>query len=366
MNNMNVPSQIDTDLIGQDSSFDQTGQKFSPRNVVRVVLLTLLVLLLVGVSFLLVYWLSNLLLLIIMAIFFAYLIAPLVSFVERPFRQDKRLSKWMPRPLAIGIVFLGVFGVLWIAISTLAPVINNQINDLGQQLPSYSQSLRNQGQSLYERYERIGITPKVREQIETEVTGMLTSMGEYATTAIGNIALGIVSFAPWIILIPIFGFFLLKDANLFRLGTVKMFPRGNSRGRAELFINDINKTVAAYIRAQLISCLLIGVVCTIIFYIVGVRYAFLLGLIAGILEFIPLVGPLVIGIMAATVAGFESSQKAIAVSICLLVLRLIHDYVTYPRIVREGIHLHPLAIILAVLAGGELAGITGIFLAIPT
>src|SRR5205085_8329663 len=84
-----------------------------------------------------------------------------------------------------------------------------------------------------------------------------------------------------------------------------------------------------------------------------------------LLEFIPLLGPLVVAVVAATVAGFDSGTKAVAVLAFLGVLRIVQDYVLYPRIIGSGIHLHPLAVILAILAGHELAGVAGIFLAIP-
>jgi predicted PurR-regulated permease PerM len=90
-----------------------------------------------------------------------------------------------------------------------------------------------------------------------------------------------------------------------------------------------------------------------------------LGVLAGLLEFIPLLGPLVVAIVATTVAAVDSGTKATLVLAFLAVLRIVEDYVLYPRIIGSGIHLHPLAIILAILAGNELAGITGIFLAIP-
>ena len=115
----------------------------------------------------------------------------------------------------------------------------------------------------------------------------------------------------------------------------------------------------------MISCLLIGCICTLGFYLLGLNYGLLIGVLAGILEFIPLIGPLTVGIIAVTIAAFNSPWQALYVAIFLIVLRLIHDYVTYPRIVREGIHLHPLAIILSVLAGEQIAGITGVFLSIP-
>ena len=131
-------------------------------------------------------------------------------------------------------------------------------------------------------------------------------------------------------------------------------------------MQDVNSTLAAYTRAQLLSCLLIGIVCTIGFYFLGLPYALLLGIMAGIFEFVPLLGPLTIGVVVIlTAAASEDPWKALYVAIFLVILRLVHDYVTYPRIVRGGIHLHPLAIILSVLAGEQVAGIPGVFLSIP-
>ena len=96
------------------------------------------------------------------------------------------------------------------------------------------------------------------------------------------------------------------------------------------------------------------------------RYALLLGILAGIFEFVPLLGPLTIGIISTAVAALGSDpQRGIWVAIFLIVLRIFHDYVSYPRIVRGGLHLHPLLIILSILAGEQIAGITGVFLAIP-
>jgi predicted PurR-regulated permease PerM len=110
---------------------------------------------------------------------------------------------------------------------------------------------------------------------------------------------------------------------------------------------------------------MIGTICTIGFYILGNNYALLLGVLAGILEFIPILGPLALAIIATVVGGFESGWQAAWTAVFLGVLRILQDYVLYPRIVREGIHLHPLAIILSVLAGEQVAGIPGVFIAIP-
>ncbi|MBD0326334.1 MAG: AI-2E family transporter, partial [Pyrinomonadaceae bacterium] len=80
---------------------------------------------------------------------------------------------------------------------------------------------------------------------------------------------------------------------------------------------------------------------------------------------IPLVGPLVVAALAAGITSFYSLKQAIAVVLFLGILRIIHDYAVYPRIIGQGVHLHPLAVILAILSGAEIAGVAGIFLAIP-
>jgi predicted PurR-regulated permease PerM len=170
---------------------------------------------------------------------------------------------------------------------------------------------------------------------------------------------------PWLVLIPILAFFLLKDADSFRRSALQMLPRGRWRWRGDEFFQDVNSTLAAYIRAQLIACLLIGIICSIAFFLMGVPYSLVLGILAGLFEFIPLVGPLSLAIIAALIASFYSINMALGVLVFLAVLRIAEDYVIYPRLIGQGIHLHPLAVIMAVLAGAELGGVAGIFLAIP-
>jgi predicted PurR-regulated permease PerM len=145
-----------------------------------------------------------------------------------------------------------------------------------------------------------------------------------------------------------------------------MLPRGRLRWRGDELFQDISSTLAAYIRAQLTACILVGVLCTIGFWLIGLPSPLVLGLIAGMFEFVPLVGPLGVAILAALLAMLHHGiGSALIVLLFLGVLRIVQDYVIYPRIIGEGIHLHPLAVILAILAGAEIAGVAGIFLAIP-
>lgn len=305
--------------------------------------------------------LTYLFFLIVLSIFFAYLISPLVSVLRRPFKA-RQAERFMPRGLAIAISYLIVFSILGITIASIAPRVSQQARDFAAQLPSYSASVERSFNDLNRRFDRLRIPPEV----QTKLNEQAVLLGERITAAIGGSVVSFVTFVPWLIIIPILGFFFLKDVNSFRLAVLRLFPAGQWRMRADGILSDANATLAAYVRAQLISCVLIGTICTIAFYIVGLKYALLLGILAGIFEFVPLLGPLAMGIIATATAGFgDDPWKAWPTLIFLIALRIVHDYITYPRIIRGGLHLHPVLIIVSVLAGEQIAGIPGVFLAIP-
>jgi len=328
----------------------------------RAVLRLIFIVLAVAAGIWTIYLLEGVLLLVVLSIFFAYLIAPLVEFFRRPFMLRGR-ERLMPRVAAIAIVYVLIFGSLGVALYVLLPQVGEQFTELGRRSPAYYQGLSERAQSLERLYQRL--PPPARDSVRETVGQTVTSLGNYVQATAVQTATFVLTHGVWLVLIPVFAFFLLKDADSFRRSALQMLPRGRLRWRGDEFFQDVNSALAAYIRAQLIACLLIGVVCTVGFMLLGVPYALVLGILAGILEFIPLAGPLTVGIIATLVASFYSFGTAVATVIFLVVLRIVHDYVTYPRIIGSGIHLHPLAVILAILCGAELAGIAGIFLAIP-
>ncbi len=336
----------------------------STQSILRVVLVVFLGVLLVTVLGASLYWLRSLIFLVILSIFFAYLLNPLVRLIRLPFK-NRQLEKLMPRSFAIVLSYLIVFMVLGLSISYLAPKIADQAKQLANNVPAYTNSLQTWVKDISNRYERYKIPDEIQKEINDKISSFLGELGKSLTAFVGELLLNVVTYLPWLILIPILSFFFLKDVNLFRVSLLRLFPSGHWRARAESFLEDVNTTLAAYTRAQLISCLLIGSVCTIGFYFLDLNYALLFGILAGILEFIPLIGPLIIALTTITIAAFYSPWQALYVTIFLIVLRMLQDYVFYPRIVREGIHLHPLAIVLSVLAGEQIAGITGVFLSIP-
>jgi predicted PurR-regulated permease PerM len=334
------------------------------RSVGRVVIVTLVILQIAVLLGYLFYWLQNLILLVVLSVFFGYLIDPLVKLIRRPFKKREK-ERYMPRWLAIVISYLAVFVVLALFVSYLAPRISDQFREFAKNFPGYSETVRSRINELNERYQNYPIPDEVREEINKKASDLLTETGTTVTAGLGSFLIKLVPFLPWLLWIPVLAFFFLKDINTFKASALRMFPSGRWRYQAEVFFYDLNRTLAAYTRAQLISCLLIGTICTIAFYIFGVPYALLLGVLAGVLEFIPLAGPLTIGVLTVALCAFYSPWQALYVGIFLTALRFIHDYITFPRIVREGIHLHPLAIILAILAGAQIGGIVGIFLSIP-
>ncbi|HVS21480.1 MAG TPA: AI-2E family transporter [Pyrinomonadaceae bacterium] len=330
----------------------------------RAVLRILLLLLAVAGVLWVVYKLTTVILLVVLAIFFSYLVAPLVDLVQRPIRIGAR-ERMMPRALAIAIVYVVLFCGIGLAIYFLAPQLAAQFPEFKQQATAYYKTISGYTDRLNQYFKQHRMPEGFVDAINNTALGLLAQGGGIASAAVERM-LGLIVYLPWLVLIPILSFFFLKDADSFRRSALAMLPRGRLRWRGDEFFQDVNSTLAAYIRAQLTASLLVGVISSLGFALIGLPSPLVLGLIAGMLEFVPLAGPLVVAILVALLALLHSGfGMAFVVLLFLGVMRIVQDYVIYPRIIGEGIHLHPLAVILAILCGAELAGVAGVFLAIP-
>jgi predicted PurR-regulated permease PerM len=336
------------------------------RTILRLVLIALLAYYFIEATRWVILRLSNVILLLVLSIFFAYFVAPLVEFLSRPIHlRGRKVS--MPRPLAILTSYVLIVGLIVLGIYVLVPRLVSQFPEFSAQARGYWNAVAEklQGWVEYLRSHRMpgrlpetinGAIPKVFERVSVIVSSIIPTIGGW-----------LLAYVPWLVLIPVLSFFLLKDAETFRRSALQMLPRGRWRWRGDEFFQDVNSTLAAYIRAQLTACLFIGVMCALGFTVLGLPSPLMLGVIAGICEFVPLVGPLVVAVLAALAAVLHGGPfSALLVIVFLIVLRIVQDYIVYPRLIGQGIHLHPLAVILAILAGAELAGVAGIFLAIPT
>jgi predicted PurR-regulated permease PerM len=329
----------------------------------RVILRVIVIVLIVAITLWIVVKLTGLILLLILSVFFAYLVSPLVDFLRRPIVISGR-PRAMPRTLAITLAYVILIGAIVIAVSLLVPRLGSQFPEFAQQARGYWKDFGTSTQRLND-YLRMRLPPPVMDAINSEVPRVVERVRGTLGLVVEHM-LGWLAFIPWLVLIPILSFFFLKDVEDLRRSALQMLPRGRWRWRGDEFFQDISSTLAAYVRAQLTACLFIGIVCSIGFALLGMPSPLVLGLIAGIFEFVPLVGPLLIAVLAAFVATLHAgSFSALMVLLFLGVLRIVQDYVVYPKLIGQGIHLHPLAVIIAILSGAELAGVAGIFLAIP-
>lgn len=305
---------------------------------------------------------ATVLLLLALAILFSYMVAPLVAFFRRPIGWLRGRS--LPLAAAIWAAYLSLAAVAGLAIWLVWPLLDAQLGALRAQLPDYLSHLQASWKSWKAGQTRM-MPRNARAFVEGLVDQASTGALDYIRKDLLPRVAGWVLNLPWLILVPIFAFFFLKDAELFRQRALKLFLERRLRWRGDLFFEEVSRSLAAYIRALVAGCIVVATLSTIGFLAIGIRYPLLFGVAAGLFEFLPLVGPFAIALVVIAVAGVESLSKAVLVAGFLLLLRIAEDYVIYPRLVGRELPLHPMAVILAILCGAELGGVAGVFLAVP-
>jgi predicted PurR-regulated permease PerM len=326
------------------------------------VLWDLLILAAVGAGLWVAHRLLRVLLVLILAIFVAYVIAPLVEIARSPVSLRGR-SRRLSSGAAVAVVYLLLASGIGAGGAMLWPSAAQQLDAAIANGPKYTDSFHVWERGWTRYYERLRIPIELRRSIDQSVLGAGDTVAAYTRGSLSAIV-DALSSLPWLVLVTIFAFLLLKDAALIRRAILTALPHRHQLRGHRLF-EELNATFAAYVRAQLIAGVVVGSLCGIGFALLGNPYAILLGALAGVLEFIPLVGPLVLAVVAVAIAAVHSPALAIWTAVFLSVLRVVQDYVIYPRLIGRGIHLHPFVVILAVLAGAELDGIAGIFIAVP-
>jgi predicted PurR-regulated permease PerM len=292
------------------------------------------------------------------AIFLAYLLEPLVSFIER----RSPLSKGS-RARAIAQVYVAIGIIVAILMAVAGPPLVSEGRKLAEELPVWMDKLTS-GQIAWQIGSKRGWSVSTQQHMQhwlsthrAEIISWSQSLGQYAAQFAVN--------AVWIILVPILAIFFLRDGGDFVETVVDMVDRRRERQFLRGLIGDLDTMLAQYIRAQLILAALTMAVFTAVLSAIRLPYSVVLGVLGGMLEFIPLVGPIAAAVMILGVAFFTSYHHIIIVAIVLGVWRVIQDYVNAPRIMGRSVELHPLATLFAILAGGELAGVIGVYLSIP-
>ena len=300
----------------------------------------------------LVYRLRSVLLLLVFSVVFAYVISPLVALVERALPGRRR-------SLAIASVYLVLVAALSTVGALLGPRLGRELAALGARFPEMSAQIQS-GKLVG------NIFPHWRgaEFLDELVRSHLPQVLDYAQYALSS-ALAWFGAAWVVVLVPIFAFFFLRDAE--RIAEVATGLVGDA-GRRQLsldIVGDMHHLLGEYVRALILLCVLTFGVWAAVFRVAGVPYALVLAALGGALEFLPVLGPVIAGIIAIAVALFSGFAHTGLLALFILLWRLSQDYVTSPLVMGRGVELHPGLVIFGVLAGGEIGGPAGMFLSIP-
>lgn len=291
------------------------------------------------------------------AIFFAYLLEPLVGWFQK--------QRWMKgsRVRAVAATYLILLAVITIFFVTAGPHIAAEGRKLAQALPDLIDKVTS-GQIAWQIGSRQGWSyeTKVRAQqlLATHREQILHSAqgaASHITQIAGNVG--------WLVLIPILALFFLKDKSRFAPAILELVETRRERKFLKAVISDIDHMLAKYIRAQLLLAAFAMVAYTSFLLLMKFPYGFALGALGGVLEFIPFVGPLTTAAVLLGVALLTGYKHWLVLLLFLGIWRVMQDYVNAPYLMGEGLELHPLAVIFGILVGGEVGGVVGIFLSIP-
>jgi predicted PurR-regulated permease PerM len=287
----------------------------------------------------------------IIALLFAYLLSPLVDFLDRALPASRT------RTPALIVAYLLLIGALGFAAVGLGSRIADEANNLLTRLPD----LVNKPAPAPAPQSAVdSLMESVRAQIRlhaTDVVAYLPKAGLKVLAFAGNLV--------WIIIVPILGFFFLKDGHVMWQKLVELIDEGPRRALVEDIAQDVNVLLAQYMRALTILSLFTLTFFSFYLSVTRVPYALLLAAIAGMLEFIPMIGPLTAAVAIVVVSLFSGYQHVLWILVFMGVYRLFQDYVLSPRLLSEGMELHPLLVMFGVFAGGEIGGIPGTFLSVP-
>ncbi len=306
-----------------------------------------------------VYGARRTLLAFLLAVFFAYLVSPLVSRIER-WRAVSRGS----RALAIAEVYV----ILALIIAGVAFGFGPTIADDGRKLiASAPRLLQRLGSGEIVR--QIGSSRGWSYETQVRVEHFLAQHNDTILSWIKQFGLQVgtvVAQSFWFFLIPILAIPFLNNAPAiveFIFRALRLRPQ--ARTFSEVVLQDVHSMAANYIRVQLLLAGMAMVAYTVVLAASRVQYGVVLGITAGILEFIPMIGPIVGAVLILSVAFVTGFHHILLLVLFLGCWRVLQDYFSSPRLMHDQVQLDPFVVIFAVLAGGEIAGFLGVFLSIP-
>ncbi len=297
-----------------------------------------------------------------------FVMGALLAYLGDPV-ADRMEARGMPRTVAVSVVFAFLFALLALVLLLLVPLIQRQLMVLAQKLPGYIEWI--QAHLLPELFEALGIDGSTLDlgAIGQSLSGHWGQAGGLLKVILAYAGQSGGLLLTWIadlVLIPVVTFYLLRDWDVVMARIRDLLPR-----RLEPVVSSLaaesDQVLGAFLRGQLMVMIAQGTIYSIGLWLVGLDFALLIGMLAGLISFVPYLGAIV-GILVASVAAFLQFQDLFHVLPVLLVFgvgQTIEGMLLTPLLVGDRIGLHPVAVIFAILVGGHLFGFFGVLVALP-
>ncbi|MFZ2237376.1 MAG: AI-2E family transporter [Dokdonella sp.] len=317
-------------------------------------------LILIAVVVFVLYMLGSSLTPFIVAALFAYLFNPLVE----------RFERWgMSRTLAVSLLFVLLTLVFAGILIGLVPLIERQISNFLGQLPKWIDWFRGNATPWFR--DRLGMDVEIPDL--RQITDMLQQYwkeaGGVAATVVAKVSKSGLAIVGWmlnLVIIPVAAFYLMRDWDLLVDRVHALIPRSVEPTVSRL-ARESDKTLSSFLRGQLSVMIILGLIYGIGLWMVGISVGPLIGMIAGLISFVPYMGAIVglaMGVIAAVVQ-YQDFFHIAMVALVFVIGQTLEGYVLVPKMVGDSIGLHPVAVMFAILAGGELFGFVGVLVALP-
>jgi len=284
----------------------------------------------------------------------AYISYPLVRRLEQ---------KQVPRSVAILLVYALFAVVVTILAYAIVPSLSRELEQVVQQLPDQSRRAEEMVNRLLANVRRVRVPDGMEEVVNFSLERARELVQRFAAR-LAEALIVTVSHLFSFILAPFLAFYMLRDFERFQRSLAAWLPTSARRELFEL-ASRVHRVVGGFLGGQLIVSAVVGLLLAGTLALLGVRYALLLGLIGGLANIIPYFGPIISAVPAVAFALLDSPAKALWVAVAIFGIQQLESTLISPKLVGDRVGLHPLTVIFAVLAGGELAGIAGMFLAVP-
>jgi len=293
----------------------------------------------------------------VIALLFAYLLAPLVGFVERitPHQVSPRI--------ALAIVYLVLVGGIVTLALTLGSRLADEANSLAMRLPDLVKN-----PEWMQKVPLPAWLEPARASMIQKVQDELSSGGQQILPYIKGLSGQLVSGAKYLlylVLIPILAFFFLKDGGTIRDEFVAALVEERRRPIVDNILEDINLLLGEYIRALVLLSAASFTANSLFLAFTGAPYAVLLAGAAALGEFVPVVGPVAGGLIIVLVTSLSGYSHVLLYLLFWVLFRLVQDYVLSPYLMSKGVQLNPMLVLFGVLAGDQIAGVLGMFLSVP-